>query len=165
MIKKLVLATLMAFAVAQAEAAAPKDSPLPPPSSDPVHQILQRLSKNLVDQSRKTTSYALQTLNPVYPGTANVISALNGYTNGAQRLARLLDGDFVNEEQLQDQVSSLALSSQQVKFAIDALGWNPALNGLIQRWNQCVTVLNQIKAFVPARDAARVALFDALHAR
>jgi hypothetical protein len=166
MFKKLAIVILVALFAAQVAVAAPKTSPVQPnPGNDPVHQILQRLSKNLLDQSRKTTSYALQTLNPLYPGTTNVINALNLYTQSAQRLVTLLSTDSVNEELLRDQVSTLALGSQQVAFAINALGAHPALNGLVLRWNQCVTVLNQIKAFVPTRDAERVARFDALHAR
>lgn len=135
------------------------------PIEDPIHPILQRLSKNLAANARDTYSYALSTLNPVYPGTVNVINALNGFTREAQQFERLMNDPAVSDAAIQTQVSMLSLNSKQVAFAINALGVNPWLNNLVLRWNQTVTVLNQIKAFVPAngREATRVHAFTSLH--
>lgn len=137
------------------------------PIQDPVHPILERLAKNLVSNARNTYSYALQNLNPVYPGTVNVINALNNYTREAQTFERLMSSGVASDWAIQSQVQTLALNSQQVAFSINALGQNPWLNNLVARWNQTVTVLNQIKAFVPvsAKDLARAQSFATLHSK
>ena len=163
MFKSAARVTLLAFCALAFASQALATSPV----IDPVHPILKRLSKNLVTNARNTYSYALQTLNPVYPGTVNVINALNQFTREAQTFERLMHSETVNDAAIQSQVQMLALNSQQVAFAINALGANPWLNNLVLRWNQTVTVLNQIKAFVPTItvDEARAKKFAALHSK
>lgn len=143
----------LVLGVANPAVAAVKTSPMPP-MDDAVQQLLSRLARNLAGTTQDTYSYALTSLNPLYPGTANVVNALNQHHRNAQDLQSLLSGSAVAESVVRRQVQTLSLSSKQVAFAINGLGANPYLNGLISRWNQTVTILNQIKAFVPVGRAA-----------
>lgn len=159
---KLFHAVLVALALSCAGAAL-ATSPLPP-MDETTHHLVARLARNLADQSRATYDYALTALNPLYPGTANVVAALNQYHLQARELELLMSGSAVAESVVRRQVAVLSLQSKQVAFAINALGANPWLNALVSRWNQTVTILNQIKAFVPVRrDDTRVAAFAHLY--